>query len=56
MDLALGETYGASAALQLAAVLAHWQAPATPDRGERVAVLTSVGPDGCVGCLVVTRP
>ncbi|MFE7118261.1 beta-ketoacyl synthase N-terminal-like domain-containing protein [Streptomyces sp. NPDC057654] len=58
VDLALGETYGASAALQLAAVLAHWQDPATHTthpHGDRVAVLTSVGMDGCVGCLVAVR-
>ncbi|WP_158883274.1 beta-ketoacyl synthase N-terminal-like domain-containing protein [Amycolatopsis anabasis] len=46
----LGETHGASAALQLATALANW-AP-----GGEVAVLTSVGSDGSVGCLVVASP
>ncbi|MGW3233611.1 beta-ketoacyl synthase N-terminal-like domain-containing protein [Kitasatospora sp. NPDC001095] len=54
-DTALGETYGASVALQLAAVLGRWQAgQAAP--GERAAVLTAVGPDGSVGAAVIARP
>jgi len=52
----LGETFGASAALQLAAVLALWQAPSTARSDQRVAVITSVGIDGCVGCMVLTHP
>ncbi|MEU6106021.1 beta-ketoacyl synthase N-terminal-like domain-containing protein [Streptomyces flaveolus] len=54
-DQVFGETSGASAALQLAAVLARWQDPLT-STDERAAVITSVGPDGSVGALVVTRP
>lgn len=52
----LGETNGAGGALQLAAVLARWQDPATGTEGERAAVLTSLGADGSVGCAVVVRP
>ncbi|GHF41990.1 3-oxoacyl-ACP synthase [Streptomyces mashuensis] len=49
----LGETHSAGAGLQLAAVLATWRTPAT----ERdVALITSIGPDGSVGCLVAVRP
>ncbi|MFE0042340.1 beta-ketoacyl synthase N-terminal-like domain-containing protein [Streptomyces albireticuli] len=50
----LGETHSAGGALQLAAVLARWQGPSTG--AERAAVITSVGPDGSVGCAVVVRP
>ncbi|MER7753361.1 beta-ketoacyl synthase N-terminal-like domain-containing protein [Kitasatospora sp. NPDC097643] len=50
-----GETYGASVALQLAAVLARWQSGAAAP-GERAAVLTAVGPDGSVGAAVIARP
>ncbi|MEU3056097.1 beta-ketoacyl synthase N-terminal-like domain-containing protein [Streptomyces griseus] len=53
-DHVFGETSGAGAALQLAAVLARWQDPRTsPD--ERAAVITSVGSDGSVGAFAVTR-
>ncbi|MBB5119738.1 hypothetical protein GO002_02425 [Streptomyces eurocidicus] len=54
----LGETHSASGALQLAAVLARWQdvPTARPATAERAAVITSVGPDGSVGCAVVVRP
>lgn len=48
----LGETHGAGTAMQLAVLLAAWRAGAT----DRVAVLTSVGFDGSVGCLVVAHP
>jgi 3-oxoacyl-[acyl-carrier-protein] synthase II len=48
----LGETHGAGTALHLAAMLAQWQA----GRIDRVAVLTSIGFDGSVGCLVATHP
>ncbi|MEU1287776.1 beta-ketoacyl synthase N-terminal-like domain-containing protein [Kitasatospora sp. NPDC005856] len=54
-DTALGETYGASVALQLAAVLGRWQAGQAAPR-ERAAVLTTVGPDGSVGAAVIVRP
>ncbi|MGW4164016.1 beta-ketoacyl synthase N-terminal-like domain-containing protein [Streptomyces sp. NPDC004788] len=46
-----GEAYSADGALQLAAVLAHWQGEeAGPGR---IALVTSVGHDGNVACLVV---
>ncbi|WP_280697242.1 beta-ketoacyl synthase N-terminal-like domain-containing protein [Kitasatospora sp. GP82] len=49
----LGETYSASGALQLAALLALWaQEPAGP----RTGLVTSIGHDGNVGALVVRRP
>lgn len=49
----LGETHGASVALQLAGLLARWTyRPAA----ERSAVVTSLGFDGSVGCLVVGPP
>ncbi|MGW6539249.1 beta-ketoacyl synthase N-terminal-like domain-containing protein [Streptomyces sp. NPDC055051] len=58
VDTALGETYAASTALQLAAVLARWQDGATGEgpAPERAAVLTAVGQDGSVGAAVVARP
>ncbi|MFD6886276.1 beta-ketoacyl synthase N-terminal-like domain-containing protein [Streptomyces sp. NPDC059957] len=46
-----GEAYSANGALQLAAVLAHWQG--TPAGAGRVALITGVGHDGNVACLVV---
>ncbi|MEU0965911.1 beta-ketoacyl synthase N-terminal-like domain-containing protein [Streptomyces sp. NPDC005917] len=49
----LGETFSASGSLQLAALLAAWQEG--PGDGE-VALVTSVGTDGNVGCLVVRSP
>lgn len=56
----LGETHSAGGALQLAAVLARWTHPSAgarpADAAERAAVITSVGPDGSVGCAVVVRP
>ncbi|MFF2776933.1 beta-ketoacyl synthase N-terminal-like domain-containing protein [Streptomyces sp. NPDC058052] len=58
VDDALGETYAASTALRLAAVLARWRDGAGDGRtaGERAAVLTAVGQDGSVGAAVVARP
>ncbi|MEC3977388.1 beta-ketoacyl synthase N-terminal-like domain-containing protein [Amycolatopsis sp. H20-H5] len=54
----LGETYSAGTALNLAALLAGWRQPAAESRADErhVAVLTSVGFDGSVGCLVVAHP
>lgn len=52
----LGETHGASAALQTAAVLARWHDPHLDTRRERAALVTSVGPDGSVGCAVLLHP
>lgn len=52
----LGETHGASAALQVAAVVARWHDPHLDTRGERAALVTSVGPDGSVGCAVLLHP
>ncbi|MET9795454.1 beta-ketoacyl synthase N-terminal-like domain-containing protein [Nocardiopsis alba] len=47
----LGETYSASGALQLAAVLALWRVRTSAQR--RHALITSVGADGNTGALVV---
>ncbi|WP_017573728.1 beta-ketoacyl synthase N-terminal-like domain-containing protein [Nocardiopsis halotolerans] len=47
----LGETYSASGALQLAAVLALWKV--RPSARRRHALITSVGADGNTGALVV---
>ncbi|WP_328923729.1 hypothetical protein OG429_03240 [Streptomyces sp. NBC_00190] len=52
----LGETHGASVALQVAAVVARWHDPHLDTRGERAALVTSVGPDGSVGCAVLLHP
>ncbi|WP_338784218.1 beta-ketoacyl synthase N-terminal-like domain-containing protein [Streptomyces sp. DG1A-41] len=52
----LGETDSANGALQLAAVLARWQDERLDTERERAAVITSVGPEGSVGCAVVVRP
>jgi len=46
----LGECYSASGAMQIAVLLALWQQPAGRRRN---ALVTSVGDDGNVGCLVV---
>lgn len=51
---AVGECYSASGALQLAAVIADWRREGTQN-GRDVALITSVGRDGNVGCLVVRR-
>jgi 3-oxoacyl-[acyl-carrier-protein] synthase II len=55
VERVLGETYGASSAMQLAAVLARWQDAHTQTAGERFAIVTSVGSEGSVGCLVVAH-
>ncbi|MFJ3520343.1 beta-ketoacyl synthase N-terminal-like domain-containing protein [Streptomyces sp. NPDC090131] len=52
----LGETHGASAALQVAGVVARWHDPHLDTRGERAGLVTSVGPDGSVGCAVLLHP
>ncbi|MFG2985616.1 beta-ketoacyl synthase N-terminal-like domain-containing protein [Streptomyces sp. NPDC048258] len=52
----LGETHGAGVALQVAAVVARWHDPHLDTRGERAALVTSVGPDGSVGCAVLLHP
>ncbi|MFI9205661.1 beta-ketoacyl synthase N-terminal-like domain-containing protein [Streptomyces sp. NPDC053048] len=49
----LGETYSASGALQLAALLAHWET--TEGEPGELGLVTSVGHDGTVGCLAVRR-
>jgi 3-oxoacyl-[acyl-carrier-protein] synthase II len=48
----VGESYSAGGALQLAALLAHWRAEQVP--AGRVGLVTSIGHDGNIGCLVVT--
>ncbi|MFC7331439.1 beta-ketoacyl synthase N-terminal-like domain-containing protein [Marinactinospora rubrisoli] len=50
----LGETHSAGAALHLAALLAWWRDGAATD-GAGVGVVTALGPDGQVGCLIVRR-
>ncbi|MFJ3989288.1 beta-ketoacyl synthase N-terminal-like domain-containing protein [Streptomyces sp. NPDC090032] len=50
----LGETYSASGALQLAALLALWQAE--PPAAPVTALVTSVGRDGNAAALVVRSP
>ena len=47
----VGECYSASGAMQLAGLLASWRAE--PPREPVTALVTSVGRDGNVGCLVV---
>ncbi len=47
----LGETYSAGGALQLAALLAHWER--TPAGAPRTGLVTAVGHDGNAGALVV---
>lgn len=47
----LGETYSASGALQLAALLARWQGE--PGGRPRIGLITSVGHDGNAGALIV---
>ncbi|MGW1224380.1 beta-ketoacyl synthase N-terminal-like domain-containing protein [Streptomyces sp. NPDC001478] len=49
---ALGETYSAGGALQLAALIAHWQ-NTSGGRTARTGLITSVGHDGNTGALVV---
>ncbi|MEU0657790.1 beta-ketoacyl synthase N-terminal-like domain-containing protein [Streptomyces lavendulocolor] len=51
---ALGETYSAAGAFQVAAVLAGWRRdPAAAGTVPRVALVTSVGQDGNAGALVL---
>src|SRR5207245_2721422 len=53
-----GYAHGAGAAVQLAAVLARWHGPraaSTASAAERFALVTSLGSEGSVGCLVVAR-
>ncbi|MER5633891.1 beta-ketoacyl synthase N-terminal-like domain-containing protein [Streptomyces nitrosporeus] len=52
----LGETDSANGALQLAATLARWQDGRNATEHERAAVITSISPDGSVGCAVVLQP
>jgi 3-oxoacyl-[acyl-carrier-protein] synthase II len=47
----VGECYSASGAMQLAAAVAHWRRDPAAVPGD-VALITSVGRDGNVGCLV----
>jgi 3-oxoacyl-[acyl-carrier-protein] synthase II len=47
----VGECYSASGAMQLAAAIAHWRRDTAAAPGD-VALITSVGRDGNVGCLV----
>jgi 3-oxoacyl-[acyl-carrier-protein] synthase II len=47
----VGECYSASGAMQLAAAVAHWRGDPAAEPGD-VALITSVGRDGNVGCLV----
>lgn len=47
----VGECFSASGAFQLAAAIAHWQQE--PETRTGVALITSVGRDGNVGCMVV---
>ncbi|MFJ8310498.1 MULTISPECIES: beta-ketoacyl synthase N-terminal-like domain-containing protein [unclassified Streptomyces] len=51
----LGETYSASGSLQLAALLAHWEADGAAGTGAW-GLVTSVGGDGSVAAAVVRRP
>lgn len=51
---ALGESFSAGGAVQVAAVLAVWERDAVPAGGGH-AVVTSVSADGSVGCLVLRR-
>lgn len=56
VDEILGETHAAGVAMHLACVLASWRHPAPGVQPGGIAVLTSVGFDGSVGCLVVAHP
>jgi 3-oxoacyl-[acyl-carrier-protein] synthase II len=51
----VGECYSASGVLQLAAAIAHWHTERQTTKGDTpgIALITSVGRDGNVGCLVV---
>lgn len=50
----LGECYSAGGALQVAALLARWSDGERP--AERHALVTSLGRDGSVGCVLLRRP
>ncbi|MFI9450235.1 beta-ketoacyl synthase N-terminal-like domain-containing protein [Amycolatopsis sp. NPDC052450] len=50
---ALGECFSASGALQAAALLARWSGADHP--AERLGLVTSLGRDGSVGCLLLRR-
>jgi 3-oxoacyl-[acyl-carrier-protein] synthase II len=50
----LGETFSASTALQIACVLAAWRADR--DTGPAAALVTSIGHDGGIGCLIMRKP
>ncbi|KES06235.1 hypothetical protein BU52_16000 [Streptomyces toyocaensis] len=53
----LGETYSASGALQLAALIAHWEDGASRSDGRADwGLVTSVGHDGSVGAALLRRP
>ncbi|GLW06802.1 3-oxoacyl-ACP synthase [Microtetraspora sp. NBRC 13810] len=62
----VGETFSASGALQIASLLGAWRAAGdtqetretrdTGDTTDSVALVTSIGDDGNVGCLVMRRP
>jgi 3-oxoacyl-[acyl-carrier-protein] synthase II len=52
----LGESYSAGTAMNLAALLAGWLHPWDRTTDDRVALLTSIGFDGSVGCLLVAHP
>ena len=51
----VGDCYSAAGALQSAAVLARWSGDAAP-ADETHALVTSIGVDGNVGCLLLRRP
>ncbi|UUU22351.1 beta-ketoacyl synthase N-terminal-like domain-containing protein [Streptomyces sp. DSM 40750] len=51
----LGDTYSASAALQLAALLAHWEEEPEHER-PRLGLVTSAGADGSVAAALLRRP
>jgi len=51
-----GESFSASGALQLAALLAHWAPDGSAGEGSgEIGLVTSIGQDGMVGALVVRR-
>lgn len=51
---ALGESYSAGGALQTAAVLARWSGDSPAS--ERFGLVTSLGRDGAIGCVLLRRP
>jgi 3-oxoacyl-[acyl-carrier-protein] synthase II len=50
----VGDCFSAAGAMQAAAVLAHWSGADRP--GPSLALVTSAGGDGNVGCFVLRRP